>query len=90
MRSRRAAQGAHPGDDLEGWDPGRGGRLRKEGMHVLICIIIQQKPTQHCKNKQTKKKMGKNSTFSRLPSPRKAYPVLPEIQISIGNVIIFK
>jgi len=83
VRSCCAAQGAQPGDDLEGWDQGRGGRLRKEGMHVLICITIQQKPTQHCKKNQTKKKMGKNPTFSRLPSPRKAYPVLPEVQISI-------
>ena len=35
------------------------------------------------KERKKKRKMGKNSTFSRLLSPRKAYPVLPEIQISI-------
>ena len=45
-------------DELEGWDRGVwargsvGGRLKKEGIYVyfwLIHIVVQQKPTQHCK-----------------------------------------
>ena len=39
-------------DELEGWGGGRGGRLRREGISVklwLICTIVWQKPTQHCK-----------------------------------------
>ena len=47
-------------DDLEGWDGGRGGRL--------ICTVIGQKPTQHCKAiflqiKNKLKKEKKESTF---------------------------
>ena len=39
-------------EDLEGWDRGVGGRFTREGIHVylwLIHIVVQQKPTQHCK-----------------------------------------
>ena len=38
-------------DDLEGW--GKGRRLRSQGVYVLlwlICVVVWQKPTQHCKN----------------------------------------
>ena len=38
-------------DELERWDGGRGGRLRREGKSVklwLICTAVWQKPTQHC------------------------------------------
>ena len=49
-------------DDLEGWDEGVGGRLKREGMHVykwLIHLVVQQKQARHYKaiihqNKQTK------------------------------------
>ena len=39
-------------DDLEGWDSGVGGRLRREGMYVyiqLIHVAAQQKLTLQCK-----------------------------------------
>ena len=39
-------------EDLEGWNSGVGGRFTREGIHVylwLIHIVVQQKPTQHCK-----------------------------------------
>jgi len=44
-------------DDLEGWEGAWLGRLGREGrrkrMYVklwLICIVVWQKTTQHCKN----------------------------------------
>ena len=43
-------------DDLEGWDGGDVGRLRKEGIYVyleLIHAVVQQKPIE---NKLKKKK----------------------------------
>jgi hypothetical protein len=38
-------------DNLEGWDVGVGGRLRKEGIYVYLYLVqvVQQKPTQQCK-----------------------------------------
>jgi len=39
-------------DDLDRWGRERGGRLEREGTYVqlwLIYIVVQQKPTQHCK-----------------------------------------
>ena len=39
-------------DDLDGWDGGVEGRLKREGTHVylrLIHVVVQQKLTQHCK-----------------------------------------
>ena len=41
-----------PGDDLESWDPGVGGRLKREEIYVylqLIRIGVKQKPAQQCK-----------------------------------------
>ena len=42
-----------PCDDLEGWDGEMGWRLKSKGnIYVclqLITIVLQQKPTQHCK-----------------------------------------
>ena len=38
-------------NDLEGWGGGRGGMLGREGIYVslwLICIVVWEKPTQHC------------------------------------------
>ena len=40
-------------DDLEGWDGGRGGRLKRERVYVvniqLSHLVAQQKLTQKCK-----------------------------------------
>ena len=39
-------------DDLEVWDGGVGGRLKREGLRVLvelIHVVVQQKLTQHSK-----------------------------------------
>ena len=39
-------------DDLEVWDGGVGGRLKREGIRVLvelIHVVVQQKLTQHSK-----------------------------------------
>ena len=43
-------------DDLEGWDEGKGGRLKREGRYIyiyiklwLIHVAVQQKLIQHCK-----------------------------------------
>ena len=39
-------------DDLERWNLGVGGRLKREGMYVsmwLIHVVVQQKLMQHCK-----------------------------------------
>ena len=39
-------------DDLEGWDGGMGGRVKREWIYVylwLIHTVVQQKPTQHRK-----------------------------------------
>ena len=51
MESCCVAQGAQTAlcDDLEGWDGGVGGRLKREGIYVyllLVHFIIQQKLTQ--------------------------------------------
>ena len=58
-------------NDLEGWDGKRGQRLGKEGMYIqlwLIHIVVWQKPTQHCKNKQTNKQKKKISAVIILKS----------------------
>ena len=39
-------------DDLEDWDGDRGGRLKREGMHVYLQlnnVVVLQKTTHHCK-----------------------------------------
>ena len=39
-------------DDLEGWDGGVEGRLKRKGIYVYIQqihFVVQQKLTQHCK-----------------------------------------
>ena len=39
-------------DDLEEWNGGMGGRLKREGIDVylqLIQVVIWEKLTQHCK-----------------------------------------
>ena len=37
-------------DDLEGWDGrGQGGSRRRLKSLQMICIVVWQKPTQHCK-----------------------------------------
>ena len=39
-------------DDLEGWNVGLGGRLKREGIYVYVSLIhavVEQKPTQNCK-----------------------------------------
>lgn len=39
-------------DEVEGWDGGVGGRLKKEGLYVYIWqihVVVQQKLMQHCR-----------------------------------------
>ena len=63
-------------NDLEGWDGRRGPRLGKEGLYIqlwLIHVVVWQKPTQHCKNKQTKKQKNKISAVIILKSEQKNF-----------------
>ena len=62
-------------DDLEGWDGGVEGRLKREGIYVsvwLIYVVVQQKIMQHCKAIifQFKEKERQWASFSGLDSQR--------------------
>ena len=37
------------GDPDRGVGCGGGGRLKRGGVYIHICIVVWQKPTQHCK-----------------------------------------
>ena len=62
-------------DDLEGWNLEEREAQERRDIHtylLLICIVVQQKPTQHCKaiilqlKIQIKKKMRKNHKQSEI------------------------
>ena len=58
-------------DDLEGWNVGLGGRLKREGIYVYVSLIhavVEQKPTQNCKAiiLQFKKKKAKNKKILKI------------------------
>ena len=52
---------------LEGWIGSVEGRLKREEIHVcvqLTCVVIQQKPTQHCNYLPIKKSEKENPIVS--------------------------
>ena len=72
-------------DHLEGWDGGGGvgGKLKREGTYVylwLICVVVWQKPTQHCKaiilqlKIKIKNKDNAYKIFSSVPDPEEGTP----------------
>ena len=66
-------------DDLEGWDGGDVGRLRKEGIYVyleLIHAVVQQKPIE---NKLKKKKKDSPSPLLDVSNSRSNNNVLENV-----------